>query len=123
MTRMDLARVAPVTTDTLSALLAARPRRPIRRTMDRIETVLDWPAGTLERLMSGEIAPEAVETIRDEVTVGNLGDSPGERVTIELDVPQGVWEAMTPTERAEAVHVATAAALQRVREMRSESGR
>jgi transcriptional regulator with XRE-family HTH domain len=122
MTEPELMRRAPVDAKTLASVRAGS-QRTYRRTTEKLERVLDWPDGTLRRLLDGDIEPEAVATVRREVVVNQTSDSPGDRVTLQLDVPLDVWQGMSELQRSEAMHVASAAILRRLQEMQQEAER
>ena len=117
MSPAELARRASVDADTVTSVLRGR-RTPARRTQERIERALDWPEGTLRRLLSGEVEPAALTTVRRRISVGHSTDPDAGRVTLELDIPLSVWNEMSELQRSEALHIASAAVLRRVQEIR-----
>jgi transcriptional regulator with XRE-family HTH domain len=117
MSEPELVRRAPVDSSTLASLLRGAPRKPSRVTRDKIERALSWPDGTLLALIEGTIKPEEVKT----VTIRQTGDSPEGHVTLELDIPLGVWDSLDDLQRLEALHTASAAALRRVNEFRQSN--
>jgi hypothetical protein len=64
------------------------------------------------------VEPAALTTIRRRISVGHSTDADAGRVTLELDVPLSVWNEMSELQRSEALHIASAAVLRRVQEIR-----
>lgn len=116
MTEPDLIRQAPIDADTLASLRRGQ-RKPVAKTRQKLDRALNWPDGTLDRILRGEIDPEAVATIEREVIVGQTDDSSGNRITLSIDVPLDVWSKMSQLEREEAIHLASAAVLRRMGEI------
>ena len=116
----ELARQASVNPGTIGDLFTGI-RQPAPRTRRKIEQVLGWPEGTIAGLISGELLPEQVRTLSvDESSLpGHTPDSGSTHVTVDLDLPESVWQEMSDTERAEVLHAGAAAALERLRKIQS----
>lgn len=99
----DLAKAAGIDMGTAGDFLSGA-RWPRQKNQGKIETALEWKAGTIAEIEAGADPPGSVPA--------------PEQGGVLLSLPPEVLEGLSPTEREEVVAAARLTALQKAREIR-----